>query len=79
MRLDAQLLKITINFLKKCRNSISEFIRNIIEPFKELKYYSGSHLLHKDENNLLHDENGHLREFHIAKYNRNRMVYNINQ
>lgn len=78
-RIDAQLLKITLNFLENCRNSINHFIRGIVEPFRDKKYFNSSHLLHKSDNGLLHDETGQLREFHVGKYNRNRMVYNLNQ
>lgn len=78
-RIDAQFLKITINFLAKCRGSIDEFIKNIIQPYKEIKYYNSAHLLHKFENRLLVDDNDRLIEFHVAKHNRNKLVYNVNQ
>lgn len=79
VRIDTQLLKITLAFLVNCKNSINEFIRGIIEPFSDKKYYNSSHLLHKSENGLLHNGEGQLKEFHVGKHNRNRTVYKLNQ
>ncbi|RYX80291.1 hypothetical protein EON73_05545 [bacterium] len=79
VRIDSQFLKITINFLKKCRDHCNDFIRGIIEPFREKKYYNSAHLLHKLENNLLFDDNDGLIEFHVQKHDRSKLAYNMNQ
>lgn len=78
-RIDSQFLKITIKFLRRCGEHVNEFIRGIIEPFQEKKYYNSSHLLKKLENNLLYDNNERLIEFHIQKHDRTKLAYNLNQ
>lgn len=73
-RIDIHLLKISINFHEKCRNSANSFLRGLVEPFREnSKHLACNHLFHLYEEN--NDIINNFLEFNRSKNDTNVMVY----
>lgn len=77
-RIDCFLIDNCIRFFKKCLNSTNDFIRGLVEPFRENKYYTPSYIYHLDvENNVYINEK--LLIFHRGYKNPHSLVYNMSQ
>lgn len=77
-RIDNVLLDNAIRFFNKCNDSENEFIRGLIEPFRENKYYKPSYIYHLNINNEL-QINNKIYIFHKGHNNPHTIVYNVSQ
>lgn len=77
-RIDKFLVEKSIRFFSVCENSENEFLRGIVEPFKEAKYYHPSYVHHLNQTQELF-VNDKLLIFHRGTINPHTMVYNTNQ
>lgn len=77
-RIDRFLVSISIKFFKKCTDSENEFIRGLVEPFSDQKFFHPSYINHFHDSSMLFT-NDRLLLFHRGFRNNNAIVYNVNQ
>lgn len=78
-RIDNHLIKIIVNFFYSVSNSVDEFLRGIVEPFREnVRFHSCAHIFHLHCSGRLLS-NDLMLMFNKAKRNPQNLVYSTAQ